>query len=467
MMVGGVFGCFITRQGLEELRRYEYRGGGSTPIDRLMNPWWDYVAGKLPLWLSPNLLTVFGFGCTLLCMLLVMSWMPHLREAAPRWVYFAMCLLLFVYQTLDAVDGKQARRTNSSTPLGQLFDHGCDSFSTVFAVFINAATARMGVCMFSYVLLAILQMQMFIYSWWEIHFHVYRCHTGVTGVTEGQLVTMGVNLLGAIFGPDIFLLTFGQCLALTYSPAAAFFPDCLLNTPMQYIISFPFYLLLTYMLVSDIFNGCRLVNDKALAIPQLIGCFSHVLFQFAFFCSGLMQTHPAVCYSLIIINSSIVVLRMNIAATCRLRFYPVQWPALPFYATSLYFYLACPNPSSPLAAVLSSPLSEAQQAYQQKHVIPWVLTAVSLWSVFYLYDFLLSTITAICSHLDITCFCVNAKEEKGKGRDRGPSAGSPKLEGLQGDSPVAARGGTSPMQTRRRAQAAVNAQELNALKKSS
>lgn len=31
---------------------------------------------------------------------------------------------------MDAIDGKQARRTNSSSPLGELFDHGCDSLST-------------------------------------------------------------------------------------------------------------------------------------------------------------------------------------------------------------------------------------------------------------------------------------------------------------------------------------------------
>ena len=36
---------------------------------------------------------------------------------------------LFIYQSLDAIDGKQARRTNTSTPLGELFDHGCDSVS--------------------------------------------------------------------------------------------------------------------------------------------------------------------------------------------------------------------------------------------------------------------------------------------------------------------------------------------------
>ena len=33
-------------------------------------------------------------------------------------------------QSLDAIDGKQARRTGTSSPLGELFDHGCDSLST-------------------------------------------------------------------------------------------------------------------------------------------------------------------------------------------------------------------------------------------------------------------------------------------------------------------------------------------------
>ena len=49
---------------------------------------------------------------------------------APRFSCFLCGLGLFVYQTLDAIDGKQARRTNSSSPLGELFDHGCDSLST-------------------------------------------------------------------------------------------------------------------------------------------------------------------------------------------------------------------------------------------------------------------------------------------------------------------------------------------------
>lgn len=41
-------------------------------------------------------------------------------------------------QTMDNADGKQARRTGTSSPMGELFDHGCDalnSASSSFSVF--------------------------------------------------------------------------------------------------------------------------------------------------------------------------------------------------------------------------------------------------------------------------------------------------------------------------------------------
>lgn len=50
------------------------------------------------------------------------------------WPFAGAALGLFIYQSLDAIDGKQARRTNSSSSLGELFDHGCDSVSMGMAV---------------------------------------------------------------------------------------------------------------------------------------------------------------------------------------------------------------------------------------------------------------------------------------------------------------------------------------------
>jgi phosphatidylglycerophosphate synthase len=44
-------------------------------------------------------------------------------------VYALSASSVVLYTWLDCLDGKQARRTGTSSPLGQLFDHGCDALS--------------------------------------------------------------------------------------------------------------------------------------------------------------------------------------------------------------------------------------------------------------------------------------------------------------------------------------------------
>ena len=53
----------------------------------------------------------------------------YLALQPPSLVLVLNCVSLFVYQALDAIDGKQARRVSEATPLGELIDHGCDSVS--------------------------------------------------------------------------------------------------------------------------------------------------------------------------------------------------------------------------------------------------------------------------------------------------------------------------------------------------
>lgn len=43
-------------------------------------------------------------------------------------IYFI--LLVWLSFLIDGLDGKQARRTGTSGPLGELFDHGLDSYTT-------------------------------------------------------------------------------------------------------------------------------------------------------------------------------------------------------------------------------------------------------------------------------------------------------------------------------------------------
>ena len=65
-------------------------------------------------------------------------------EEIPRWFYFLQAVSYFMYRMLDEMDGKQARRTGNSSPLGLLFDHGCDAFSTGILCLVIAKCMQTG-----------------------------------------------------------------------------------------------------------------------------------------------------------------------------------------------------------------------------------------------------------------------------------------------------------------------------------
>lgn len=76
------------------------------------------------------MVTVWALVCGVVPALFFVIYNPKLYEPYPAILYIIAALGIFAYQTFDALDGKQARRIKAFSPLGQLFDHGCDSFST-------------------------------------------------------------------------------------------------------------------------------------------------------------------------------------------------------------------------------------------------------------------------------------------------------------------------------------------------
>jgi ethanolaminephosphotransferase len=72
----------------------------------------------------------------------------------PGWAMLIFGLCILTYQLLDNIDGKQARKTGNGTPLGLLFDHGCDSLTGgIFAVtWMKFFRLKMGVFSFMFLL---------------------------------------------------------------------------------------------------------------------------------------------------------------------------------------------------------------------------------------------------------------------------------------------------------------------------
>lgn len=74
-------------------------------------------------------MTLIGFVFPILAYILTHFYAPDFRDEVPSWVFAYAAAALFVYSLFDNMDGKQARRTGSASPLGLLFDHGCDSLN--------------------------------------------------------------------------------------------------------------------------------------------------------------------------------------------------------------------------------------------------------------------------------------------------------------------------------------------------
>ncbi|MCO5592996.1 hypothetical protein L7F22_047000 [Adiantum nelumboides] len=124
---------YIGRHGIEALKKYKYSGVDRSYMAKyVFQPFWSRFVNIFPLWMPPNMITLTGFLFVVASAFLSYIYSPAFTSPSPKWVHFVHGLLLFLYQTFDAVDGKQARRTNSSSPLGELFDHGCDALSCAF-----------------------------------------------------------------------------------------------------------------------------------------------------------------------------------------------------------------------------------------------------------------------------------------------------------------------------------------------
>lgn len=80
------------------------------------------------------MMTILGlvFPIILLVVLLHYDW--TFSQVLPNWVFLLGSFALFWYQTIDAVDGKQARRTDNCSALGQLLDHSNHNLTTNFMI---------------------------------------------------------------------------------------------------------------------------------------------------------------------------------------------------------------------------------------------------------------------------------------------------------------------------------------------
>jgi len=187
----------LSDKELRKLKEHQYSSSCSSLLDPLMQKYWNWFVTFVPLWIAPNLITMAGLMVNIITSLVLVLYCPTATEVAPWWTTLSAALGLFIYQTLDAIDGKQARRTKTSSPLGELFDHGCDSMSTVFVSIASCCAVRLGLYP-GWMLFQCLCASTLFYC---AHWQTYVSGTltfGTIDVTEGQIVVMAVMILSSV-----------------------------------------------------------------------------------------------------------------------------------------------------------------------------------------------------------------------------------------------------------------------------
>jgi len=136
---------YLSPHAARRLPHYQYDGADTSHLYKyVLAPFATWCVEKFtPTWIAPNTITLVGLGWMILSYCVIWFWCPGLYEAntdlgaatpgysVPGAIFLLNGCAMLIYQTLDNMDGRQARRTGSSSPLGLLFDHGCDAMNLI------------------------------------------------------------------------------------------------------------------------------------------------------------------------------------------------------------------------------------------------------------------------------------------------------------------------------------------------
>lgn len=265
---------YFSKRALNGLRDYTYKPGGYTILDKLHQPFWNYITDHiLPPWLAPNLITLMGLSALMAAYVTTTIFMPGFQGAAPGWVYFATGSACLFYLHMDCLDGKQARKIKNSSPLGQLFDHGCDALAVHLILAGLVCTFNMGGVNWQTIAGCCCVMAPWILAHWEeYHTGVMVYGNGLWGVTEANYCVVLLHYITAVMGPSRWLWRPLAGLAAS-APVAAVLPPAVRSLlgalQLNEVVSFTIAGLAALMAVEQLFRVFRLAGTRQLASTTL------------------------------------------------------------------------------------------------------------------------------------------------------------------------------------------------------
>ncbi len=272
------FAPYLPPDAADRLNRYKYAGEDHSYVySYFWKPLCAWLVEKIPMWVAPNVITVGALAPVIVAYLLLWWYMPDMQpvvkgeESAPAWLFVFSGIACLVYQLLDNLDGHQARRTKTSSPLGLLMDHGCDAINVVFNSISVGTAVALGPTWKSFAFVMIGVVVFFLNTWEEFYRGVLVLPV-INAPNEGLIAAVLVYMYTAVVGSNAWLREvpvperlvplallerlpgFRRDMLLCTEPGAV---DVLLREPTPYCVlqnSFPFAFMVMSGLVTAVGN---------------------------------------------------------------------------------------------------------------------------------------------------------------------------------------------------------------------
>jgi len=182
----------------------KYAMEDSSVIAHYLNVFWTKCANVVPTWISANVVTVGAAAPLILCWIIsaLYSVDPE-SKGLPWWLLVFAAFGEFFFQTMDAVDGKHARRLGTSSSLGDFLDHVMDSVSIMTTAFVICRGIGFPTPAFEYFCFVDTSLNFVVIHWESAKILIMKLDNG-SSITEAQLSFIAIFLITAVGGTDLW-----------------------------------------------------------------------------------------------------------------------------------------------------------------------------------------------------------------------------------------------------------------------
>jgi len=307
-----IFSPYFSKEAANNIPNYNYQGKDYSKLVKYLQPFWNKLSTFIPHFVSPNVITIIGGLIALAGYVLTFAFG---ETYSPILCVFAC--LLFVYQTMDALDGLQGKKvgmyTNATT---EIFDHGVDacvlimtSLACVVAIGVvgSKLSAILSICMLS---------TFYVITWENTSTKIMIFRGGFLNPTESLVITELMFFISGLF-PSLWTTPLRDFLSVA---PGWFLLDLKLNEILVYSSIFS-ALSATYISMSAVLEDCynkpstrsapiqAFVNKLTVLLPLVIGITLSTLWLI-FGNGSALQNHPFLTLFMISVPWNTSILRL-------------------------------------------------------------------------------------------------------------------------------------------------------------